>query len=230
AYTYTRRTIHPAVGFLVGWAALLDYMFLPMINALLAGIYMSAAFPAVPSAAWILGLLAFISALNIIGIRITATANVIMVVYQFVVALVFVALTIAAITADSAVEFAFAPFYAPDMDTAALFGGASILALAFLGFDAVTTLPDEAVGPEKTMPRAIFLIAAVGALFFITVTFFMQTLFPDIGSLAAITDDIEAASPHIALYIGGVLFQAVFLSGALISVVSSGLASQASAS
>jgi amino acid transporter len=29
AYTYTRRSIHPSVGFLVGWAAILDYVLLP---------------------------------------------------------------------------------------------------------------------------------------------------------------------------------------------------------
>lgn len=42
AYAYTRHTMGSGTGFFVGWAVLLDYMFLPMINALLAGIYLSA--------------------------------------------------------------------------------------------------------------------------------------------------------------------------------------------
>src|SRR5699024_2835974 len=99
-----------------------------------------------------------------------------------------------------------------------------------LGFDAVTTLSEEAIEPKKTMPRAIFLIALLGALFFITVTYFMQTLFPDVASLQELTQDLDGASPHIAIYIGGVIFQTLFLSGAVISVLSSGLASQASTS
>jgi|SRR5699024_322795 len=230
AYTYARRTINSGIGFLVGWAALLDYLFLPMINALLAKIYLSAEFGFVPGWVWIVGLIVIISVLNIIGVKITAKANVLMVLFQLVVALVFVFLTIRAIRADSAVEFALAPFYAIDMQTSSLFAGASVLALAFLGFDASTTLSEETIEPEKNMPRAIFLIALLGAAFFTSVTFFMQVLFPDVESLHALTDDIEAASPHIAMYIGGFAFQAFFLSGAFISVLASGLASQTSAS
>src|SRR5699024_9614134 len=40
AYTYTRETINPVLGFMVGWAALLDYLLLPMVNALIIRIYM----------------------------------------------------------------------------------------------------------------------------------------------------------------------------------------------
>ncbi|GAB3560986.1 APC family permease [Spelaeicoccus albus] len=230
AYTYTRRTIGSGLGFLVGWAALLDYLFLPMINALLAKIYLSAEFPSVPGWAWIVGLLVVITVLNIVGVKITATANVLMVLYQLVIAIVFVVLTIRVITADNAAQFSLGPFYSMDMQTGSLFAGASVLALAFLGFDAVTTLAEETIEPKKNMPKAIFLIALLGAGFFTAVTYFMQTLFPDVSALSAITHDIAAASPHIALYIGGIVFQTIFLSGAFISVLSSGLASQTSAS
>ena len=39
------KAINPHVGFMVGWSSLLDYLFLPMINVLLAKIYLSALFP-----------------------------------------------------------------------------------------------------------------------------------------------------------------------------------------
>lgn len=230
AYTYTRRTVNSGLGFLVGWATLLDYMFLPMINALLAKIYLSAEFPAVPGWVWIVGLIVIITVLNIIGVKVTATANVLMVLYQLVVAVVFVVLTIRAIVSDSAVAFSLGPFYSMNVEMGGLFTGASVLALAFLGFDAVTTLSEETLEPKKTMPRGIFLIALLGAGFFTAVTYFMQTLFPNVAKLKTITSDIEGASPHIALYIGGVVFQTIFLSGAFISVLASGLASQTSAS
>jgi putrescine importer len=48
AYTYAQKSISPHVGFMVGWSSLLDYLFLPMINVLLAKIYLSALFPEVP--------------------------------------------------------------------------------------------------------------------------------------------------------------------------------------
>lgn len=230
AYTYARKTIHSGVGFLVGWAVLLDYLFLPMINALLAKIYLSAGFPMVPGWAWIVSLILIITTLNIIGVKISAIANVVMVIFQAVLAAAFVVLTARAILSDNALYFSLAPFYSLDLETTSLLGGASILALAFLGFDAVTTLSEEAIDPKKTMPRAIMWVAALGATFFITITYVMQTLIPDLDALKGITDNFESASPYIALTIGGIIFQTVFLAGAVVSVVSSGLASQTSTS
>lgn len=230
AYTYTRRTMSGPVGFLVGWVALLDYLFLPMINALLAKIYLSAQFPEVPGWVWIVGLIVAITILNIIGVRLSARVNVIMVVFQALLAIVFVVLAVRAVLADDALAFTFAPFYSVNAEVLSLVGGASVLALAFLGFDAVTMLAEEAVEPRRTVPRAIMWIAALGAAFFVSVTYVMQTLVPDLESLRAITADIEGASPHIALLIGGLVFQTIFLVGAAVSVLSSGLASQLSAS
>ncbi|WP_217133647.1 APC family permease [Leucobacter chinensis] len=230
AYTYARRTIAAPVGFLVGWVALLDYLFLPMINALLAKIYLSAQFPEVPGWLWIVGLLVIITALNIVGVRISAAANMIMVVFQALLAIVFAILTVRAILADDALSFTFAPFYSMNADMMSLVGGASVLALAFLGFDAVTTLAEETVDPRRTVPRAIMWIAALGAAFFVAITYVMQTLVPDLETLQSIADDIEGASPYIALLIGGIAFQTLFLAGATVSVLSSGLASQLSAS
>jgi amino acid transporter len=46
AYTYAQKSISPAVGFMVGWSSLLDYLFMPMINILLAKIYFEALVPA----------------------------------------------------------------------------------------------------------------------------------------------------------------------------------------
>ena len=39
AYTYTQRTFGAPIGFLAGWSLLLDYLFLPMLNYLVIGIY-----------------------------------------------------------------------------------------------------------------------------------------------------------------------------------------------
>ena len=49
AYTYAQKSISPTVGFMVGWSSLLDYLFAPMINILLAKIYFEALVPSIPS-------------------------------------------------------------------------------------------------------------------------------------------------------------------------------------
>lgn len=45
AYTYASETIHPNVGFVIGWSSLLDYLLLPLVNALILRSYMESFFP-----------------------------------------------------------------------------------------------------------------------------------------------------------------------------------------
>ena len=48
AYTYARESIHPNVGFMIGWSSLLDYLLLPMVNALIIRLYLEQVFPDLP--------------------------------------------------------------------------------------------------------------------------------------------------------------------------------------
>jgi hypothetical protein len=45
AYTYVQKSVHPNAGFMVGWSSLLDYLLSPMVNILLANIYLTDMFP-----------------------------------------------------------------------------------------------------------------------------------------------------------------------------------------
>jgi putrescine importer len=226
AYTYAREAINPHLGFLVGWAATLDYLLLPMINALLASIYMSAAFPEVPAWIWIVLTIVLCTVLNLIGVKVAAKINVGLVVIQVVVAVSFVALTVKNI-ADGAngSSFSLAPFYDAGMDLSAVAAGAAVLALSFLGFDAVSAMAEEAEHPRRDIPRAILIIVGVAGVFFIAVTYTMQLLFPDVSAVG----DIVSASPQIAKYIGGALFQSLFIGGYMMAVLGCGVTQQMSA-
>ncbi|MGD8189898.1 APC family permease [Brevibacillus ginsengisoli] len=228
AYTYTRKTLNPHLGFMVGWASLLDYLFLPMINALLCKIYMSAAFPNVPGWTWIIGLTLLMTLVNIRGAHITANFNTLLVIFQVLVTTSFVVLTIQHLMRgdNGSHLFTIAPFFTSDMNIGTIFSGAAILCFSFLGFDAVTTYTEEAINPKKTIPRGIFLVALIGGVIFITASYFGQSLYPS----ASMFKDPEAASPEIAYFLGGTLFQSIFLAGALTGTVASGLASHTSAS
>ncbi|MCH1928484.1 amino acid permease, partial [Shewanella sp. C31] len=68
AYTYAQKTFSPNVGCMVGWSSLLDYMFMPMINMLLAKIYLTAMFPSVAPWIFIVGLVLVMTALNLKGV------------------------------------------------------------------------------------------------------------------------------------------------------------------
>ncbi|MGQ7279050.1 APC family permease [Brevibacillus thermoruber] len=228
AYSYTRQTINPYLGFLVGWVSLLDYVFLPIVNVLLGKIYLSAAFPAVPD--WILGLAiaAVSTAVNLRSINATANFNTFLVAFQVAVVTIFTGLAISRISggAGGSDPFAFTPFYDANMTFPTLMAGAAILCFSFLGFDAVTTYTEETIQPMKNIPRGIFLVALLGGVIFITASYFTQLAFPNIKQFA----NPDSPSPEMSLLLGGALFQSIFLAGSVTAALASGIASHTSAS
>src|SRR6201986_1823474 len=69
AYAYVSRGIHPYLGFVAGWAMLLDYMLIPLFCTLYATLNLQRALPMLP---FPLGALVFaggITLLNLRGIR-----------------------------------------------------------------------------------------------------------------------------------------------------------------
>ncbi|KIL72853.1 APC family permease [Bacillus badius] len=228
AYTYTQKTISKKLGFFVGWASLLDYLFLPMVNALLSKIYLSALFPEVPGWVWVVGFVAVVTIANLFSVNLAANFNNFLVFFQFLVIIVFVVLVVKGLGSGegAGTVFSLVPFAEEGMSMDALVAGATVLCFSFLGFDAVTTLSEETPDAVKTIPRAIFLTALVGGVLFITVSYFTQMYFPDVSRFS----DPEAASPEIALFVGGKLFQAFFLAGTLTGTLASGLASHTSVS
>lgn len=226
AYTYTQKTISKHLGFLVGWSVLLDYLFLPMVNSLLAGIYLNALFPGVPHWAWVLAFTLLMTLINLFTVNIIANFSSILVAFQLVVMAIFTYLDIQGLMAGEGYGqvFTIQPFIGSNMDMGVLLAGGTILCFSFLGFDAVTTLSEETPEPTKTIPRAILLVALIGGALFITESYFIQAFFPDISKFV----DPGAASPEIAMMVGGRLFQIFFLAGTLTGVLASGVTSHAS--
>ena len=94
AYTYAQRAINPHVGFMVGWSSLLDYLFLPMINALLAKIYLTALFPEVAPWVWVVMFVLIMTLINIKSVNLVANFNTVFVLVQLAIIVVFIGLVI----------------------------------------------------------------------------------------------------------------------------------------
>ena len=227
AYTYVRRTIDGRIGFLVGWAIMLDYLFLPMVIWLIGGSYLTAQFPAIPMPVWIFGFIVITSLLNIVGIKVADRANFILMSFQILVIAFFVALSIASVVGNDGAGslFSAGPFVGDGAGFAGIAGGAAIAAYSFLGFDAVTTLTEETVEPRRTVPRAIMLVALIGGGIFVVVSYTAQLVHPG-GSFT----NADTAAFDIATQVGGNLFGAIFLAALVIAQFTSGLAAQASGS
>ena len=227
AYTYVRRAIDSRVGFLVGWATLLDYFFLPMVIWLLGATYLQQGFPGVPVWAWIVVFIALTTVINILGIQVADKANFILMTFQVLVIIAFVVLSLRHVflSGGAASWFSTTPFVNPATTFVSISAGAGIAAYSFLGFDAVTTLTEETVDPRRTMPKAIMLIALLGGIIFFVVTYATQLVHPG-GQF----DNPDSAAFDIAKTIGADLFGAIFLAGFVVTQFASGIAAQASVS
>ncbi|WP_102693278.1 APC family permease [Rummeliibacillus pycnus] len=228
AYTYTQKALSRRLGFLIGWASLLDYLFLPMVNALLTQIYLTALFPEVPSWIWVVLFVALVTYLNLRSVNLLANFNAVFVFIQIAMMIVFVILVVRGLQTGegTGTVFSLQPFISEDMNMGHIITGATILCFSFLGFDAVTTLAEETPNPKKTIPKAILYTALWGGVIFITASFFIQLFFPDVSRF----HNPDAALPEIALYVGGKLFQTIFLCTTFVNTLASGMASHASVS
>ncbi|MEG1709315.1 MAG: APC family permease [Acinetobacter sp.] len=228
AYTYTAESCGAKAGFFVGWCSLLDYILLPLVNALLAGIYLEAVIPSVPYWVWVSLFAGLVTLINCFRINILANLSLIFVLAPLLLMGLFVYLVIQGVGSAQGYEHVLtvAPLFNGDTSILPLIAGASILCFSFLGFDAVTTMSHETKDPKRTIPRAVILTTLMGGAIFITASWFIQLYFPSNVRF----NNPDEALPEIVLYVGGALFQAVFLCAQIMNTFASGLATHASAS
>ena len=222
AYTYSRHAIDSRVGFLVGWAVLLDYFFLPMVVWLIGTAYLTDQFPAVPGWFFLVSFIVLTTALNIIGIKVATRVNIALISFQVLVLLFFVGFSIAHTVGASGSGITADPFWNPTSTVSAVSAGAALTAYSFIGFDAVSTFAEEAVDPRRTVPRAIVLTATLAGLIFVVVAYVVQLVHPG-GSF----DDPASAPLDIAKQIGGDLFGAIFLATVIVAQFTAGIPIQA---
>ncbi|MHC8296011.1 APC family permease [Pseudomonas sp. LB3P58] len=226
AYSYVRKAISPKLGFIAGWAVLLDYLFLPMAIWLIGAAYLNSAFPAVPQWIWVLAFIGITSAINIVGLKLANGINALLMLVQFLVLIAFVALCVHYVGGDASTPlWSVKPFFNGDMQMPLIMSGAAIACYSFLGFDAVSTLTEETRDPRRTIPRAIMLITLIGGLIFVGVSYFVQIAHPSFQF-----DSVDSAAYEIARNIGGDLFVSIFLIGLIVGQFASGLSAQASGS
>jgi len=226
AYSYSSRVFGRPVGFLVAWALMLDYLLLPLLAFLVIGLYMNAYFPAVPVWVWIVASIAIITGLGLRGVKVVTSFNVILVIAQFVFIGVFVALSIANLTRADEVPSLLSPFQPAFGEFGPVVAGAAILALSFLGFDAVSTLAEETDQPRVKVPRAIMLCAALSGVIYIVQAWVAQIAFPDFASFA---DHQDVASADVMIAMGGEFLNTFFTAVYITACVACALASQTSA-
>ncbi|MGH3435820.1 MAG: APC family permease [Sciscionella sp.] len=227
AYTYTRKAVDFRVGFLVGWAVLLDYFFLPMVIWLIGASFLSAQFPGVPSWLWIVAFIVVTTALNVVGIKLAVNVNILLMAMQVLVLIFFIVLSLHHVAASDGVAgmFSAVPFGHHGTTVSQIAAGAAVAAYSFLGFDAITTLTEETKDAKRTIPKAIVLVTVIGGIIFVVASYATQLVAAGVH-----VQHPDSAAFEIATAVGGRLLSSVFLAGMIITQFASGIAAQASAS
>lgn len=224
-YTYARRQLSSHIGFLAGWAMLLDYLFLPMVAWPINAVYLHAQYPSVPQWLWLVINIVAATVVNVLGIKLADRVNRVLLI---AVAVALIGLTVLCVRYGLDHGGAAAAGHAVwnnATSISSVTAGAAIAAYAFLGFDAVSTLSEETRRPERTIPRGIVLTVLAGGATFVLLSFVMQWVHPR----GAFPDE-SSAGYLVATVVGGKGFADVFNTISMLGGLASAVAIQASSS
>lgn len=183
-YGFARMSLGNRWGFLAGWVILLDYLLIPALVFALMSIGMELLIPQIGRGAWIC-IVAFITlGINWFGIKITSKVSAISVLAQVVIVAVVVVLAIMALQGGAGNGALTAkPFFGEStVSWSHVFSGASIAVMAFLGFDAISTLSEETkdANDKGLIGRAIMAVLVIAGVLFMFITWVLGNLMPAI--------------------------------------------------
>jgi amino acid transporter len=228
-YAYASRALHPAAGFLAGWAMALDYLLIPMLSVIFVGLTANKVWPEIPYAVWVVATAATITAINLRGIQMTSRANYLMNAIMIASLVWFFLLAIRALwmgVGEGQLVSA-KPFFDPQsFSFSGVMGATSLAVLSFIGFDGVSTLAEDAKNPSRDIGRATVLVCFVAGALFVSQSYLAQMVWPDYTTFSP----VETAFLDVGRLVGGgALFY--FLSFVLVVAgLASAITGQASAS
>jgi putrescine importer len=229
AYTYVGQEIHPALGYLTGWAMVMDYILNPLICTVICSKLTQNILPGVPYGGLAIGFAVMFTVLNLRAVQTSARINdalaagmTIVVVIFFV----FVARFLWGLQHYGA-DFFRQPFYNPQtFSFGGVFRGTSIAVLTYIGFDAISTLSEEAQNPQRNILLATVLVCVVtGGLSALEV--YAAQLVWGIKPFPA--EMVESAFPLVARQAGGFFLFHLLNFTILIANIGSGMGSQLAA-
>jgi amino acid transporter len=224
-YTYAGRGIAPWVGFLAGWAILLDYLLVPTLLYVTGAAALGTVVPAVPQWLWVVLFVVLNTVVNLAGIETTAQVNRWFLIGELAVLAIFVVAAVITVSARGA--WSVTPFFnAAEFSPGLVFAALSVAVLSFLGFDAISTQSEEVQGGPRVVGRATVLSLCLVAVLFIVQTWLAAMLVPGTTEFVG-QDATNQAFYHVAgLAAGQWLTVLVAITSALAAAVANSLVAQ----
>ena len=228
-YTYISRELNPHVGFVVGWAMFLEYLFQPIQNALYAALAIQRMTPRLPFAILALLTVGLITFLTVQGIRFTARTDEVLLGFMMLVTTVFLVEAFRYIVLHHryAGLMSLEPIYNPaTFNLRGLAAGTSLAALVFIGFDGVSILAEEVKNPKRNVLLASVLVVVFTGLFSGLQVYMAQRVWPDYTTL----QNPETAFMDVARTASGPYLFAAYGVMLIVSSIACGLAGHVGAS
>lgn len=178
-YRYLSELLHPALGYVAGWASLLLGFTAPIaVDALAAGAFAATIVPSLESRAVGAVLIVVLAALHAAGLRISKLAHNSFVAVDVLLLLGFVAVGVA--LGRSAWPAWTPPNAGPGFPLTAFVGSLFYIAFAFSGWNAAAYAASEFRDPRRDVPRAMLVgCALVAALYLVVNWVFVANLTPE---------------------------------------------------
>jgi len=201
-YTYVSRAFNPQIGFVLGWAMFLEYLFQPLQNSLYAALTIQRLLPHIPFALLSAVAVGFMTLLCWFGIRTTARTNEILLAFMSIVMIAFLGEAIWYIFAHQHWQgfISIKPFYDPrTFSVRAIAAGTALAATTYIGFDGVSILAEEVENPKRNVLLASVLVCVFTGLFAAFQVFLAVRVWPDYRTLV----NPETAFMDVARVVGG---------------------------
>ena len=201
-YTYVSRAFNPQIGFVLGWAMFLEYLFQPLQNSLYAALTIQRLMPHIPFALLSAAAVGFMTLLCWFGIRTTARANEILLAFMSIVMIGFLGEAIWYIFSHQHLQgfLSTQPLYDPKtFSVRAIAAGTALAATTYIGFDGVSILAEEVENPKRNVLLASVLVCVFTGLFAAFQVFLAVRVWPDYRTLA----NPETAFMDVARVVGG---------------------------
>jgi putrescine importer len=216
-YTYVSRAFNSQIGFVLGWAMFLEYLFQPLQNSLYAALTIQRLLPHIPFALLSAVAVGFMTLLCWFGIRTTARANQILLAFMSIVMVGFIGEAIWYIFAHQHWQgfVSTLPFYDPrTYSVRVIAAGTALAATTFIGFDGVSILAEEVENPKRNVLLASVLVCVFTGIFAAFQVFLAVRVWPDYRTLV----NPETAFMDVARVVGG---YKLFLGFGIVLLVSS---------
>ena len=222
-YTYISKGMNPHVGFVVGWAMFLEYLFQPIQNALYAVLAIQRMAPKIPFAILAALAVGLITYMTVQGIKFTARTNEVLLSFMVLVTAAFLVEAFRFILTHHHVSglVSLQPIYDPrTFQLRAVASGTSLAALVFIGFDGVSILAEEVKNPRRNVLLASVLVCIFTGLFSGFQVYMAQRVWPDYTTL----QNPETAFMDVARAASGPWLFAAYGIMLLVSSIACGLA------